>query len=527
MKNSVLDVSIKLVEPHPTALKSYQPKDLTGLSFVVKHIGQLETVKVVKRRNRYFIFDGISRLLVANELGWKTIKVEVYDYTDEEIKDQFVLRNFHTKRSLLEQCNQAETILNVLGLSQGKKRKMIGDIAAGDANFGMVGKDRFDLACVIIGCELSATTLRRLLAVKEFEKAGDEEVKGLGLMEKVEQGVMKPNAAFNLMKRYKDEKKEQGTDLFVESLSYEKGLHFDLFNKTCEDLSDVTDETVDLGFTSNPYFQQRDYTDGTLPDGVIPHGEEPTVDDYIRKQVQVFRGFRSKLKVTGSLFINTTDSYNNGISSMVVVKLITEMVKDGWFYVDEWIWKKNQKPQSLNKRLQPTYEKILHFVKDPNQYYFREFKNWIKGEKFGVYKGSNDGEKGGKKETGWSLKRPHERFRNFLDGQKVQNIFETSVFNWNELNDIDPKFHHVAPFPSYIPLIPILMCTKPGDTVMDVYSGTGTTAAVALQLGRHAIGYDTDTVSHNFAMKRLREVEKNLPTQKDITDFEKDYMSAA
>ena len=528
MKKVVLKVEIGLVDINSIAMKSYQEKNLDGLKLTMKYAGQLESTKAVIRKGRYEIFDGISRFIIGKELGWKFIDVEVLDFTDEQIKDQFVLRNFHTKRSLKELCNQAEIILNVLGMSQGKKRKMIGDIVAGNDDFGLIGKDRFELACTIIGCDLSATTLRRTLAVKEFERTGDTEVKGLGLMEKLEKGFMKPNTAFTLMNNYKELKKEQAADLFIEAMKYEKGLHFDLYNKTCEDLSDIKGKLVQLVFSSHPYFSQRVYPFGTLPQGVIPHGEEPTVDEYIKKQVEVFRAVRVILEDTGSLFLNTADTYDKGISQMVTIKLITEMVKDGWFFVDEWIWKKtNQKPQPVTQRLQPSYEKILHFVKDPTKYYFKEFKNWIKDEKFSVIKGSNDGDQGGKKETGWSLKKPHERFRNFLDDQKVQKIFETSVFNWNELNDIDPKFRHVAPFPTFLPLLPILMCTKPGDTVLDIYSGTGTTAAVALQLGRHAIGYDTDTVSHNFAMKRLREVEKNLPTQKDISDFENDYMSAA
>jgi site-specific DNA-methyltransferase (adenine-specific) len=527
MKNEVLVVKIGMVEPHPTALMSYCEKDLTGLRITMNFVGELlDPIKCVKRNNLYLAFDGISRLKVSEELNWPLIKIELCDYTDVEIKDQIVLRNFKTKRSIIETCNQAELFLNVLGKTQGKKRERIGDLTSGEDDFGLVGKDRFQIACSIIGCEFSPSTLRRLFSVRDFERDGDEEVKGLGLMDKVEQGSMKPNRAYALMNRYKEEKKDQGTNTLVESLEYEEGNHFKLYNSTCEDLSNVPDDSIDLSFESSPYFRQRKYPDGTLPEGIIPHGEEPTVDEYIKTQVRVFRAVRSKLKDTGSLIIVIADSYE-GISCMIPSKLIVEMGNDGWYFVDEWIWAKNQKPQSLTKRLQPTYEKMLHFVKDPKKYYFREFKNWIEGNTFGVYRGSNDGEKGVKKEVGWSLKRPHERFRNFLDVQKVAKIFQTSIFNWSELKEIDPKFRHVAPFPSYIPLLPILMLTKPGDTVLDVYSGTGSTSAVALQLGRNAIGYDTDTLSHNFAIKRLTMVEQNLPSNQEIIDLESDYMTAA
>jgi len=71
------------------------------------------------------------------------------------------------------------------------------------------------------------------------------------------------------------------------------------------------------------------------------------------------------------------------------------------------------------------------------------------------------------------------------------------------------------------------MTTKVGDTVMDVYNGTGTTTSVARQLGRKAIGFDTDTGSHEFASKRMWMVEQNLPTDEEVKGFEDDYMVAA
>jgi DNA modification methylase len=71
------------------------------------------------------------------------------------------------------------------------------------------------------------------------------------------------------------------------------------------------------------------------------------------------------------------------------------------------------------------------------------------------------------------------------------------------------------------------MTSKIGDTVLDIFSGTGTTAEVALQLGRNAIGYDTDPASIEFSQKRLDLVEQNLPSIDEITDFENEYMTAA
>jgi DNA modification methylase len=222
------------------------------------------------------------------------------------------------------------------------------------------------------------------------------------------------------------------------------------------------------------------------------------------------------------------DTYK-GTSCLVPHKLVVEMVNAGWYLVGDWTWKKtNPKPLGKIKRLQPTTERILHFVKDPKNYYFREFIHWKQGELFGIQRGCNDAKSGDKKDkVKWSLKKPIKRFKDFLDEQEVQGVIEGASFNWSDLRKIDPDFNHLAPFPAYLPILPILMTSKIGDTVLDIFSGTGTTAEVALQLGRNAIGYDTDPVSIEFSKKRLDLVEQNLPSIDEITDFENEYMTAA
>jgi len=49
---------------------------------------------------------------------------------------------------------------------------------------------------------------------------------------------------------------------------------------------------------------------------------------------------------------------------------------------------------------------------------------------------------------------------------------------------------HFAVWPEAIPEKLIRAATKAGDTVLDPFSGSGTTAKVAVRLGRRAIGVD-------------------------------------
>ena len=530
MVREILDVPISLVEIHSTLIKVYESKNLNGLKMTMTFAGQLEPIKVVQRGEMYQVFDGVSRYKVAIELKWETITVEVCDLTDEQLQDQSVLRNYRTKRSFAETCKHAEVILGILGSSQGKRRERIGDLLTGEEDYCLAGKNRFELACEILGYKFSAATLRRLMAVKDFEENGSEEVKSLGLMEKIEKEGMKINTAHELMETYLREKKEQGTNALTEALDFVNGDHHTLYNRDCTDLKELQDESIDLVFFSPPYHLQRIYPEGKIPSDSeeTQIGADKNPDEYVRRTVEIYRGVKRVLKSTGSMFINIAESYE-GESCLVTYKLVTALCADGWSLQSEWIWKKkNQKPHRNIKRLLPTYEKLFHFVKDKTNFSVREFKTWTKDGTFEFLRGSNDAGMGLKRDVhSYSLKKPYTRMRDFLDAQNVDHVIETTVFNWEELKEIDPSFRHMAPFNSTLPLLPILMTTKPGDTVLDIFSGTGTTVSVAVQLGRNGIGYDTDSESHKFAAKRLTMVEQYIPTQEELRDLEEDYMVAA
>lgn len=49
---------------------------------------------------------------------------------------------------------------------------------------------------------------------------------------------------------------------------------------------------------------------------------------------------------------------------------------------------------------------------------------------------------------------------------------------------------HPAPFPKELPYRLIKLYSFYGDTVLDPFMGSGTTAEVALELGRNVIGYE-------------------------------------
>jgi site-specific DNA-methyltransferase (adenine-specific) len=66
---------------------------------------------------------------------------------------------------------------------------------------------------------------------------------------------------------------------------------------------------------------------------------------------------------------------------------------------------------------------------------------------------------------------------------------------------------HPAPYPLEIPRRLIRMFSFVGDTVLDPFSGTGTTALAALEMGRHSISVDVDPSYVELTEQRVRSSE--------------------
>lgn len=65
----------------------------------------------------------------------------------------------------------------------------------------------------------------------------------------------------------------------------------------------------------------------------------------------------------------------------------------------------------------------------------------------------------------------------------------------------------------------VLCATDPGDTVLDPFLGSGTTAAAAKKLGRHWIGIERDAAYVQIAEQRLAKVTPDSPVRQDDFGF--------
>jgi DNA modification methylase len=126
----------------------------------------------------------------------------------------------------------------------------------------------------------------------------------------------------------------------------------------------VAPESVDLIFTSPPYWKKRDYG---YPEQI---GQEATAEAYIDTLVSAMRDWRKVLRKTGSVFINVGDTYHKRSLAGVPGLLEAAALRDGWIVRNRIIWmKRGGMPEPARDRLASRHEYIFHFVRARDYYY--------------------------------------------------------------------------------------------------------------------------------------------------------------
>jgi DNA modification methylase len=531
----VFSLPIESLTPHPIARLTYQAKSLFSLKLSLSLVGQLKTITVKMNKNgQYQIIDGLSRFFAAQELNMKTLKCNIVDVDDSDVPLLRSQINIHLPKSWTEKLRMVDEFLKRIGSSQGKKRDLKDILEICEVgNIPNELKDRYDIVRTVFDINISNSSLRKLMKAYEFEKDGNDEIKGLGLMEKIDNNTLTIDSADKLRENFlKTKIIQQELNSLEEIENYHGEVSFKLFNKSCEDILDVIQEdSVNMVICSPPYFQQRHYPEGINKISGPQLGEEKTREEYIQNLIRIFEPLKKVLKKDGNLFVNIAESYGNGYCLNVTAHLRVEMEKNGWFTIQPIHWNKsNPKPVgSKIRRLRPSQESILHFSLDPGKRFYRDFKIYDRKSDITLSNGCNDEIKDGKiqKKKKFSLKTKVQVFTDFLDSQKIEGIISGATVNKSRLKQIDPNFNHIAPAPDYLSIIPTLTTTKPGDTILDIFAGTSNLLVLPYQLGRNVIGLDTDPKSIDFSQKHLDHIGEIMLTNEEIINFENDYLNVA
>lgn len=256
-----------------------------------------------------------------------------------------------------------------------------------------------------------------------------------------------------------------------------------IINGDClEVLAALPPDSVDLIMTSPPYAEKRKKAYGGIP-----------ADKYVEWFLPRAEQFKRVLKPTGSFILNIKESCQDGERQTYVLELVLALRKQGWRWVEEYIWNKtNPFPTGSQRRLKDGFERCFHFAKSKD---FLFFPDEMKVKSSSEYVDQNRRRKnqGAHTTNNGSGMRMSKRVTDDMVRPSTVITLACSCIN----------IGHPAAFPSALPAFFIGLMTKPGDTVLDPFNGGGTTTLAAKKLGRHWIGVELAAPYCLLARERL------------------------
>lgn len=239
----------------------------------------------------------------------------------------------------------------------------------------------------------------------------------------------------------------------------------------------LPDGSVDCIVTSPPYYGLRDYgTEGQ-------YGLEDTPAAYVETMRALFNELRRILADDGTLWLNLGDSYGKGKQLMGVPWLVAfALQSDGWVLRSSIIWNKpNMMPESVTDRPASRHE-LVFFMTKSEQYHFDLDAIREPHSAESIARSSRNF--AGDKQRGYAGGAQSLNPDQFVhkSGKNPGNV-------WTIPTKPFPGAHFAAMPPELARRCIVAGC-KPGGTVLDPFSGSGTTGLVAQENGRKYIGID-------------------------------------
>jgi DNA modification methylase len=295
-----------------------------------------------------------------------------------------------------------------------------------------------------------------------------------------------------------------------------------------EGMRTLADGSIHCCVTSPPYWGLRDYGH----EGQI--GLEDTPEAYVGRMVEVFREVRRVLRDDGTCWVNLGDSYaattkqtgrnDNGQRASAPAswncryeyertkirtsgslkpkdlcgipwRVAFALQADGWWLRQDIIWHKpNPMPESVRDRCTKAHEYVFLLTKSDRYHYDAEaVSEAATGQPCGNTKPTKAARSG------------DEMHRTTANLHKIE---PKDTRNRRSVWTVTTKPYSGAHF-AVMPADLVEPCIKAGcpegGTVLDPFAGSGTTLAVAAELGRNAIGCELNPAYIELAEKRIKE----------------------
>jgi DNA modification methylase len=325
-----------------------------------------------------------------------------------------------------------------------------------------------------------------------------------------------------------------------------------------EGLRALPDASVHCCVTSPPYWGLRDYGH----DGQI--GLESTPEAYVARMVEVFREVRRVLRDDGTCWVNLGDSYfgtgrgpthptgfhggdngtsfpTKGVYSHSTLKgkdlcgipwrVAFALQADGWWLRQDIIWHKpNPMPESVRDRCTKAHEYVFLLTKSERYWYDAEaVSEPVSASSVArVSQATWDGQHGSDRVPGKTngpmkavLKRSGNKERKSAkerdcprNGVCGSVPWEGTTRNKRSVWTVTTRPYKGAHFATMPPDL-VEPCIKAGcpegGTVLDPFAGSGTTLAVAAELGRSGIGCELNPEYIELAEQRIAKSKAKMP----------------
>ncbi len=463
-----MKIAVSKLTHHPRNEEIYTLSNIEDLVQSIADVGLLSPL-VVDKKNQ--VISGNRRLAAVRSLGIKQVDVEVVDIPDEDVVAILIAYNKMRVKSQREILNEYAALEKIHGVGQGRRT----DLTSGKSNKGSVARD---IIAEKIG--LSSSQMGRLLFIQKTDA---------DFVDHIDAGTLTINQAYTaLKKRIADTSiisTKSGSSREVE------GDRYIFYHKSSQKMDEVEDESVQLVFTSPPYYQQRKYSDGDE----VSLGQEDTPEEYVSNLVDHLDDVKRILRHDGSFFLVLGDKFLDQNLLNLPHRVAISLQKKGWIQRQSIVWRKtNPKMSSSKSNLSSSYEMVFHFTKTTS-YLYQPIRIPAIGNKGKPAEIGKVMRKMGHNNLMYD-KTDHSYHPYISDGKKgltdfwTEDVVATAVASHNGTKD---KKSHPGPFPHKLVVIPILQTTREGDIVCDPFHGSGTTGDAARAYGRQYVGYDVKT----------------------------------
>ncbi len=259
-------------------------------------------------------------------------------------------------------------------------------------------------------------------------------------------------------------------------------------------LATLPDGSADCIVTSPPYLGLRDY-------GVAGQiGAESSPAEYVAALVAVFREARRVLVDDGTLWLNLGDSYDSAKNLLGIPwRVAFALQDDGWILRNDIIWhKSNAMPESVTDRLSNHHEHL--FMLSKSQRY------WFDLDPIREPHESTPDRAGGTALRGQKAIRPSGPNSGAYSegGRNPGDVWTIASQPFGEA--------HFATMPPALAERCVRAGCKPGGTVLDPFSGSGTTGLAAARHGRRYVGIDLNREYLDLSL-RTRLAQPSLITE--------------